>query len=82
MSVKFSKSWAEGIENQFTLPPIPTNVMLSGVPVGFATGTPLNPPANLAVAYAALADLRGLPVEQLPAQVAENFARLFGSARL
>ena len=82
MSVKFSKSWAEGIENQFTPPPIPTNVILSRLPVGFATGTPLNHPANLAVAYAAFADLRGLPVEQFTAHVAENFARLFGSARL
>ena len=46
-------------------------------PLQDATGTPLNHPANLALAYAALAELRGLPVGQLTAQVAENFSRLF-----
>ena len=51
-------------------------------PLHDATGGPLNHPANLALAYTALAELRGLSVGQLTAQVAENFARLFGSARL
>ena len=47
-------------------------------PLQDATGGPLNHPANLALAYTALAELRGLSVEDLTAQVAENFARLFG----
>lgn len=50
---------------RFTLPPAPN-------------GSPVNHPANLAAAYAALAELRGLPLEALAAQVEENFARLFG----
>ena len=49
-------------------------------PLRDAGGEPLNHPANLALAYTALAELRGLPVDQLTAQVAENFARLFGLA--
>ena len=49
-------------------------------PLRDAGGEPLNHPANLALAYTALADLRGLSVDQLTAQVAENFARLFGLA--
>ena len=51
-------------------------------PLHDASGGMLNHPANLALAYAALAELRGLSVEQLTAQVAENFARLFGRAPL
>ena len=47
-------------------------------PLQDAGGAALNHPANLALAYAALAELRGLSVGQLSAQVAENFARLFG----
>ena len=43
-----------------------------------ATGAPLNHPANLALAYHALAELRGIAVEQLTALVAENFARWSG----
>ena len=47
-------------------------------PLHDATGGPLNHPANLALAYTALAELRGISTGQLTAQVAENFARLFG----
>lgn len=47
-------------------------------PLQDVTGAPLNHPANLALAYHALADLRGLSVEDLTAHVAENFARLLG----
>ena len=42
------------------------------------TGKTVNHPANLAVAYAGLAELRGVPLATLTAQVADNFARLFG----
>ena len=50
---------------RFTLPPV-------------ADGSPINHPANLAATYAGLAELRGVSVEALAAQVQENFARLFG----
>ena len=46
-------------------------------PLRDAEGRALNHPANLALAYTALAELRGVPVEALSAQVADNFARLF-----
>lgn len=50
---------------RFTLPPAPN-------------GSPVNHPANLAVAYEALAELRGVSLAALTAQVDENFARFFG----
>ena len=40
-------------------------------------GNPFNHPANLVVTYAALAQLRGISVDSLRDQVAENFDRLF-----
>ncbi|HVT72607.1 MAG TPA: TatD family hydrolase [Lacunisphaera sp.] len=40
-------------------------------------GTAINHPANIIVAYEALAELRGLPLEALAAQVEKNFHRLF-----
>ena len=40
-------------------------------------GTVLNHPANVVVAYAALAALRALPLKALAAQVATNFTHLF-----
>ena len=50
----------------FELPPAPT-------------GDRLNHPANLAATYAALAELRGVTLESLAAQVEKNFFRLFGA---
>ena len=50
--------------NRFPLPPGPD-------------GREINHPANLVVAYEALATLRGLTVDALAAQVEQNFARLF-----
>jgi TatD DNase family protein len=47
-----------------------------------ADGTVLNHPANVAAAYAGLAALRGVTTEVLAAEVAENFLRLFGPARI
>ena len=43
-------------------------------------GKKANHPANLAATYEGLARLRGVPVIELAAQVAENFARLFAGA--
>jgi TatD DNase family protein len=45
-----------------------------------ADGTQLAHPANLCVAYRALAKLRGMPLEELAAQVEQNTRRLFGGA--
>lgn len=50
--------------NRFPLPPGPD-------------GQTINHPANLVVAYEALAKLRGLTVDALAAQVEQNFSRLF-----
>ena len=44
-------------------------------------GSSVNHPANLAAAYAGLAEIRGVARDVLEAQVAENFGRLFGAAR-
>jgi TatD DNase family protein len=55
-------------------PPSPARATLPPL----ADGTELNHPANIAVAYAGLASVRGLTPEVLAAQVAENFGRLFG----
>ena len=46
-------------------------------PLRDAEGRTINHPANLALAYAALAELRGVSVEALSAQVAANFTKLF-----
>jgi TatD DNase family protein len=47
-------------------------------PLTSVDGKPLNHPANLRAVYEALASLRGEPLENLAAQVEENFTRLFG----
>jgi len=41
------------------------------------TGAAVNHPANLVAAYEALAALRGVPVPELSATVAQNWQRLF-----
>ena len=51
---------------------------LNRFPLGQASdGTTLNHPANITVAYDALATLRHMPLEQLAQVVTENFQRLF-----
>lgn len=47
-------------------------------PLTTPDGSLANHPANLATTYVELAALRHVPVEQLAAQVEQNFARLFG----
>ncbi len=44
-------------------------------------GADINHPANLTFAYAALAELRGVALEDLAAQVETNFHRLFDAGR-
>ena len=51
-------------------------------PLTDAAGNAINHPANLALAYASLAELRGEALEELIAQVRENFGRLFDPAAL
>lgn len=43
------------------------------------TGKPLNHPANLPAVYRFMAELRGVPLAELTAQVEANFRRLFGA---
>ena len=46
-------------------------------PLAGENGKVLNHPANIAVAYDALAEIRGMTREKLAVVVHENFARLF-----
>ncbi len=46
-------------------------------PLKDADGRAINHPANISLAYRALAELRGIEVKDLTAQVRENFARIF-----
>jgi Tat protein secretion system quality control protein TatD with DNase activity len=48
-------------------------------PLKDPAGRPINHPANIDVAYCALAELRGTDVETLAEQVRENYERLFGT---
>jgi TatD DNase family protein len=45
---------------------------------GLADGNPINHPGNIVANYEGLAAVRGVSVDVLSAQVAENFERLFG----
>lgn len=54
-----------GERNRFPLPPA-------------ADGSPVNHPANIVVAYEALAELRGVSLDLLAPQLEQNFHRLFG----
>lgn len=44
-------------------------------------GSPVNSPGNIDAAYAGLASLRGVSIQELTTQVAENFTRFFGPQR-
>jgi TatD DNase family protein len=43
-----------------------------------ADGREVNSPANLRFAYEMVAEVRGMPVEELAGVVGENYRRLFG----
>jgi TatD DNase family protein len=47
-------------------------------PLRDSRGEPINHPANRATAYQVLADLRGIPLDELAGYVQENYRRLFG----
>jgi TatD DNase family protein len=46
-------------------------------PLADSSGTVINHPANIDLAYRALAELRGMPVDELAKRVEENYGRLF-----
>lgn len=48
-------------------------------PLRAQDGTPLNHPANLRAIYRFAAELRGVSIDELAAQVERNFRRVFGS---
>ncbi len=59
-------------------PALPPPDSCNEFPLRDTHGEMLNHPANLPLADRALAELRGVPLEDLAAQVKENFTRLFG----
>lgn len=65
------------VETDAPAMPLPDNRRQYVLP-GLADGNPINHPANIGVVYAGLAEVRRVPVEELAAQVEENFRRLFG----
>ena len=64
------------VETDAPAMPLPKEWTVHLLPAG-PHGEKLNHPANIEVAYAALASLRKVPVETLVAQVEQNFLRLF-----
>lgn len=67
------------VETDAPAMPLPKEWTVHLLPAG-PHGEKLNHPANLEVAYAALASLRDEPIEKLVAQVEKNFLRLFEHA--
>lgn len=65
------------VETDAPAMPLPAHRRTHELP-GLADGNPINHPANLRAVYVGLAEIRGLPVEELAAHVGENFRRLFG----
>ncbi|MBA4136993.1 MAG: TatD family deoxyribonuclease [Opitutus sp.] len=66
------------VETDAPAMPLPAALTHFSLPAA-SDGSPVNHPANLAGTYAALAELRGIPLEDLATQVQENFARFFGA---
>lgn len=65
------------VETDAPAMPLPTALRTHALP-DLPDGSVVNHPANLAAAYAGLADLRGVAPGTLAAQTAANTARLFG----
>lgn len=66
------------VETDAPAMPLPASHRTHELP-GLADGNPINHPANLGAVYAGLAEIRGLPLEELAPQIAENFRQLFGT---
>lgn len=64
------------VETDAPAMPLPDAAREYALP-GLADGNPINHPANIRAVYTGLAELCGMPVEALAAQVEENFHRLF-----
>lgn len=65
------------VETDAPAMPPPESIRRYPLP-GLADGTPINHPGNIVANYEGLAAVRGVSVETLSSQVAENFQRLFG----
>lgn len=66
------------VETDAPAMPLPPDQRAYTLP-DLSDGTTINHPANLAVAYAGLAAIRGMSLDTLAAAVAENFSRFFGA---
>ncbi|ACB73541.1 TatD family hydrolase [Opitutus terrae] len=66
------------VETDAPAMPLPASHRTHELP-GLADGNPINHPANLGAVYAGLAELRGMPLEELAPQIEKNFRRLFGA---
>jgi TatD DNase family protein len=65
------------VETDAPAMPPPSELRGHSLP-GLADGNPINHPANIGAVYEGLAKLRGVSVDALASQIAENFRRLFG----
>ncbi|MDP3072383.1 MAG: TatD family hydrolase [Opitutaceae bacterium] len=65
------------VETDAPAMPLPAEHRRFALPA-LADGTTINHPANIGATYAGLAVIRRVPQAELTAQVAQNFARLFG----
>jgi TatD DNase family protein len=65
------------VETDAPAMPLPAEVRRFELPPA-NDGSAVNHPANLAATYTGLAELLGVPLDELVSQVTENFQRLFG----
>ncbi len=64
------------VETDSPAMPLPSRLVRYSLPPA-PDGSPINHPANLGATYAGLAELRGVDVESLVAQVEDNFKQFF-----
>ncbi len=74
----FAEVPAERLLVETDAPALPPPDERNRYPLRDDSGASINHPANLALTYEALAEIRGLPTDALAAQVAQNFTALFG----
>ena len=67
------------VETDAPAMPLPANRAEFSLPAQGAGGEAVNHPANIRAIYLGLAELRGLSLDELSAQVVANFQRLFGA---
>lgn len=66
------------VETDAPAMPLPADRRAYSLP-GLADGNPINHPANIGAVYAGLAEVRGMEIAALAAQVAKNIESLFGT---